>query len=52
MVGGRWLDLHETVERLAAGGLYEVQAGSQTVVFKVVLHAAVDGPLVGRLVRF
>ncbi len=52
MVGGRWLDLHETVERLAAGGLYEVQAGSQTVVFKVVPHAAVDGPLVGRLVRF
>lgn len=52
MVGGRWLDLHETVERLAAGGLYEVQAGSQTVVFKVVPHAAADGPLVGRLVRF
>ena len=52
MVRGRWLDLHETVERFAAGGLYEAQAGSKTVVFKIVPHATGDGPVVGRLVRF
>ena len=51
-VGGRWLDFDQTGERLAAGGLYEAQAGSQTVVFKIASHAAVGRPLVGRLVRF
>lgn len=47
-----WLDLYETTERLAPGGLYSAQAGTQTVVFKVAREAAADGPVVGRLVRF
>lgn len=51
-VSGRYLDLAETKMKLAAGGLYRIEAGHRMIVFGIDPYArAGQGPVLGRLLR-